>query len=111
MSRRESIESEIASLKTRIQELEKEREEIQEDGPAEKLAVALHHVLCRTNYTDSCGWFYEQKKSRSHRMIEQWDGSTHRQYLGIAKDIIGRLSDVSPDTIIRVVESLRHAYY
>jgi hypothetical protein len=73
----------IAKLQKEIDELQKVDALFLAMTDEEKLAEALHTLLCRWNHTDGCGWHYEIRGGQ-----HDWAGSSHGPYLTKARGVM-----------------------
>lgn len=78
-----SIDNKIAELNLEIKILQKEKKSLLDLSDDERLAIVLHSILCRSNHTDGCSWFYEFKNQ-----MHQWDTGTHSSYLRKSQKLI-----------------------
>ncbi len=87
----------IEEIESRIEALQKDIEELKEiESPEEKLATDLHTVMCKTNHSDGCSWFYE----------DSCEKYAHKRYLDMAKKILS--TGISPKKSIEIAEIINN---
>lgn len=95
-------EDHIRSLEADIENAKAARDEFLANSPATQLAIALHDVLCKSNHTDMCGWFYEVVDGK-----DQWNRYAHKTYLDKAARVMTELPDFDTDKIITIVKAIK----
>ena len=73
--------AEIKKLEEQLNKLKAEAVAFDNLTPDQKMAVALHDMLCRHNHTDGCGWYYEMKYGQHNEQVDDWDGPEHGVYM------------------------------
>lgn len=69
----QTIQREIDDLRTKIKELEQQKQELENLTIEQQLAEALHARLCHSNHTDACDWEYGSwKKGNSTYAREKY---------------------------------------
>lgn len=89
-----------AEIDEKTEELEAVRAEAANRAalPEDKrLAIELHELLCRTDHTQGCEWFYNQN---------DWTGYAHVRYLEKAQDVLSG-TRMELDAIVTVVKALK----
>ena len=68
-----------------------------------KLAIHLHNILCKSNHTDQCSWYYE--KMEGDPLEHDWDRYAHKEYLQKAREVLKVESDVNH--LIDIINTLK----
>ena len=102
------IDEEIKELKSKIDELKREKEKIEEkirmsklDFLTIKIAEILHEKLCHLNHTDMCSWYYGEWSDEVMNYAKE-------EYYKKAKELIKFLDNCSinsPDFVVSFVKN------
>jgi hypothetical protein len=60
----------------KIAKIDKEIAELDCMSPPERIAIGLHDLVCTSNHTDACSWYYEVKDGK-----HDWEKDTHKLWL------------------------------
>ena len=88
------FKKEIKKLEDKIEELKRERDELEAMPDNQRLAELIHSTQCHSAHEDQCGWYYES-----------WEkiGSTRSGYLDRANKI---LKETTLEHAIIVIKNL-----
>ena len=111
------LEKEIAEGERKLAEarawLENTKADLAAMPPEKKLAVALHELLCHSNHTDGCGWFYEIRNN-----VHDWNRGTHNDYLQMANRFVIKFECTpipngsrTSDRLAFIIDCLREVRY
>lgn len=66
----------------------------------ERLAMELHGLMCNSNHTDGCGWFYEIENKK-----DNWESPSHKYWIGKARRAL-KIED-NEEKILKIVKAVR----
>lgn len=91
--RKAEIERELKSLREQLAEAEKLT-------PKQEIAEELHDVLCHSNHTDGCAWYYDDWNCK------RGENDIRARYLKAASVIL-QVVDGNREKALRIVYALR----
>ena len=96
------IDKKIAELQKEINELKAQKVALAELTDEKKLAIVLHDVLCHSNHTDGCDWFYFENKG-----IHKWEGYAQSHYLALAGVLLVKHKAEDIENILKIIKNHR----
>ena len=102
----EQLKHQVELLYDQIREEEAAEAQLARMNPEYLLAIELHDVLCHSNHTDACGWYYEFA-GKEHNFA----GGAHDHYLIQARKMISLLEKsgmemVHTMTVLKILKTL-----
>lgn len=110
MTSREELDQKVREAEAALLEAKRERSRFEQLTPDVKLAENLHSLLCTSEHTEACWWYYEVDKFN----VNTWNRSTHSRYLKNAKAVIKVIEDayarpIEPRDIENVIKIIKAA--
>lgn len=83
---RQAAPNKVAQLRAELEQEEAKVRELDALIPEQQLATEIHDLVCNSEHTETCGWFYEKWDQGPH-----W---TRTRYLEKARNILN-ITDVT----------------
>lgn len=79
----DEMTAEIERREKELEELKKKQAALEAEPADQQLARYLHDMMCKSNHTDGCGWYYETNNG-----VDDWLGRAHASYLTKANRLL-----------------------